>query len=77
MLLFLPTISLSVVSVVNLVWESLPKYRADPSESFFIVDSVCVSYFTLDLALRLVSPFFPFFKFELKLKPQLARTVAN
>jgi len=44
-----------IVSVVNLVWESLPRYRVDPSDTFFIVDSVCVSYFTLDLVLRLLS----------------------
>ena len=40
---------------INLIWESIPKYRNDTSiETFFIVDTVCVSYFTLDLVLRIV-----------------------
>lgn len=44
-----------IVSVVNLVWESLPRYREKPSNTFFIVDAVCVSYFTLDLVLRVIN----------------------
>jgi len=45
-----------VISVINLIWESIPKYRNDTSiETFFIVDTVCVSYFTLDLVLRIMS----------------------
>jgi len=45
-----------VISVINLIWESLPKYRDDPDIiTFFIVDTVCVSYFTLDLVLRILS----------------------
>ncbi|KAL5253576.1 hypothetical protein ACHWQZ_G013394 [Mnemiopsis leidyi] len=45
-----------VISVINLIWESIPKYRRDTSiEAFFIVDTVCVSYFTLDLILRIIS----------------------
>jgi len=45
-----------VISVINLIWESIPKYRKDASiDTFFLIDTACVAYFTLDLVLRIMS----------------------
>ena len=43
-----------LVSVVVFIVESLPMYHEDPPVELFIIESVCVGYFTMELLVRLV-----------------------
>ncbi|KAL5252512.1 hypothetical protein ACHWQZ_G015328 [Mnemiopsis leidyi] len=46
-----------LISVCNLISESMPRYRHNPAAEriFFSIDACCVSYFTIDILLRFCS----------------------